>query len=1446
MAPPADRRAFAQAVARVIVQTSDGEQRGTAFLVGRRHALTALHVVADRHAEKPQAHGPIHLHFPGFSVEATLLFGDRRADFAVLELGQAFPDPSESVPLRLLPLTEEDLGKEPVAWLSLGFPDARADGLWVAGQVRSTLSHVGPAPAIQLYSDEAAAGRGAPLAGLSGAPVLVDGTVAGLLRWATLDEEGKSVAGSVFACPSAPILEKLETLSIAGATPRCPYPGLVSFSVEQGALFFGRRTEIDWLLENVRRHNLLLVIGASGSGKTSLVQAGLLPQLPREFLPILWRAGRSERMTPESVVEALRRADAKRLVLVIDQLEETFLLRKRPEQQVFFENVLSLAALQHVAVVLVLRADLFPELLASRLWPIDPARRLEVAPLCGERLLEAIVEPANRLGLHIESNLLERLRSEVADEPGALPLLQETLVLLWERRQGRRLTLTAYDDLARLVEPSLPGARELVSGLGAALTLHAEEVFSKLTDSDKRLCRRTLLRLTQFGEGRPHTRRQQAWTALFSADDDRNNTESLLERLVRARLITTSVGQNADGGKTQPGKETTVLVDLSHEIMLRAWPRLRMWLSELRHAERVRRRLEQQADDWQRLSSRGGGLLDAVQAREAEQFLQSPDAQELGTSEVICQLVRASRENADHEAQQKQAAAVEKARQQLLLAQLREKSRAKLWKTAATLTFLLAGSATGLSLWALRERKWAKVRAEQAAHFANEEAQARKLALEKERLATLRFLVAQAQVRQDSAPDLAALLAVAAQKLLPSAESQGLLAELIQRQAPVVRVFSGSGVPVHALATSAAWGSVDKQRLAVGFDDGQVWLLDAQTGVHVGKPVRVQPGAVLALAFSPDGTRLFAGGEDKQIRAFSASGNTAGEPIGLPLAGHEASIKALSVGTDGRYLVSGDEKGVIRFWDAQTGEVAGPTLHEHEKTVTSLSHSPDGKWLLSGSDDQTVRLWDAKTSRRLAVFTEVKKRVRAVTFVGKIAAAGDWDGDVWFWELPGGKPLGSGFAPAFANRPTPRNRRGHGLSVTGLAVARSGALFSVSWEGTLAKWLPGADLPTSIGLLPRRGALQHAQWSTQEQTLWTATDEGKLLEIDVSERSPLQLDEQVFPRELSCLALSSDGTQLAVGGWDKQIELWNTQGRRLLRKRRLLGHEASVSAVAFSPDGKRLASAGFDKTVRVWDIQTGQHRPVGTNGPVRQEGQNGPDGTLTNALMFSPDGTRLAAGGFDFGVRLFDLSEKPSAVLHLIGHHGAVWGLDYSPDGKRLCTASQDQSVRVWDTQTGGMLKELLSHGRAVTACRFFENGDRILSSSEDQTLRIWDWAQGKTLGEPLRGHTARITGLAVENGGLHAVSASEDRTLRIWDLRSQQAVGAGLWGHQKMVTATAVALDGKTAYSASHDGTVRVWDLDVTSWLVRACRLAGRNLTPEERERFLGETPLPTLCPPE
>jgi hypothetical protein len=600
------------------------------------------------------------------------------------------------LPLPLLELTEEALSDTQVQWRSCGFPEAKPDGLDVAGEVRTTQAQVGGQRALQLFSAEAAAGAGAPVSGLSGAPVVVDGAVAGLLRWATLDGEGRSVAGALFACPIATVLASLQTQSLPDlqlVQPRCPYPGLVPFSKDKASWFFGRSAEIAWLQQHLRKQRFVLVVGPSGSGKSSLVQAGLLPKLGPELPAQVLRPG----ATPQASLEqALRSQPATgtpeppRLLLFIDQLEELFTRHDRATQRSFCERLQELRQDDRYTLVLALRADFYPDLMSSQLWPIDPGQRLEVAPLRGEALAAAITEPAARVGISVQPALRERLLADAADEPGVLPLLQETLVLLWEKRVGRQLTLAAYQELATEALP--PGSRRDAphSGLMIAVARHAEAVLSQLPDLH--LARRTLLRLTQFGEGRPNTRRQLPLSQLRAADDAPHALDALIARLVDARLLTaTQPDALPTTEPAAPAQLAEPMIDLAHEAMLGSWPRLKTWIAELRHSERVRRRLEDYARERERLRQQGGGLLDPVETQEAEAWLKSPRrprawGQRSSAGAGCPKVTRPCKK------QNRRGLAAERAKseQALLLLQERVAAQTRVWRAVALMLLVVA------------------------------------------------------------------------------------------------------------------------------------------------------------------------------------------------------------------------------------------------------------------------------------------------------------------------------------------------------------------------------------------------------------------------------------------------------------------------------------------------------------------------------------------------------------------------------------------------------------------------------------------------------------------------------------------------------------------------------------------------------------------------------------
>src|SRR5271166_641905 len=434
--------------------------------------------------------------------------------------------------------------------------------------------------------------------------------------------------------------------------PPCPYPGMVPFREADSERFFGREREVEELLQSLRLHPFLTVIGPSGSGKSSLVFAGLIPALRRSCLFGAggWsiRSLRPGERPMISLTEALggdpadpvraaaqaieSEAGAHRLLLVVDQFEELFTVAHEGAVP-FQEALLQFVGMSEVRVVLTSRADFYPDLMASPLWPEIRMHRAEVVPLDEDGLRQAIVKPAEAVGVFVEGALIERLVADAAGEPGILPLVQETLVLLWEHLERRYLPLRAYEAIVLPRRAYGDNTGVVVrTGLQIAMAHRAVATLAALSPAQQSIARRIFLRLVQFGEGRADTRRQQTVDDLRASGDDDPLFEGTLRHLADHRLLTLS------------GEESAVRkVDISHEALIGGWPLLQQWVKERREAELTRRRLEAKVAEWVRLGRGDGGLLDEVQLHEAELWIKGPDAGVLGYADDLTDLIRASR-----------------------------------------------------------------------------------------------------------------------------------------------------------------------------------------------------------------------------------------------------------------------------------------------------------------------------------------------------------------------------------------------------------------------------------------------------------------------------------------------------------------------------------------------------------------------------------------------------------------------------------------------------------------------------------------------------------------------------------------------------------------------------------------------------------------------------------
>lgn len=563
----------------------------------------------------------------------------------------------------------------------------------------------------------------------------------------------------------------------------CPYPGMIPFRVEDARWFYGRDKEIDELVRRVRLQNFLFVIGPSGSGKSSLVFAGLVAELnkrqPDAWLVKTIRTGSDPLAVLNDSITQLLNHPTNQL-LIIDQFEELFTLADKSQQAAFIARLKSLRSENRCIIVATMRADFYPNLMNSDLWPLDSSERIEIAPLRGESLRQAIVKPAEQIGVYFEEGLVEQLVADAADEPGVLPLVQETMVLLWEKLEWRLLTRQAYQDLGRGKQ----------SGLAAAVATHADAVFLQLAKPQHTIARRIFLRLIQFGEGRADTRRQQPVSALRASNDDADEFDRTLKHLTDHRLLTSNA-------ETRDGERK---IDIAHEALITGWNRLRDWVNERRDAEQTRRRLETKASEWERLGRGDAGLLDAIELREAEIWLKSADAEDLGYSEPLSALVGVSQitiQQAEQEKEQTrqrelaQAKSLADEQRQRAETERRSRLRQRYFTIGLAVFLILTIVAAGIALVQYVE------------------------ALRQQQISDSRRLASQSTINRDTNFGLALLLGVESIRLDNNLEAQSALLDSLTSKPKLTAYLYGH--------TSLIWEvafSPDGKMLASGSDEG--------------------------------------------------------------------------------------------------------------------------------------------------------------------------------------------------------------------------------------------------------------------------------------------------------------------------------------------------------------------------------------------------------------------------------------------------------------------------------------------------------------------------------------------------------------------------------------------------------------------------------------------------
>jgi WD40 repeat protein/serine/threonine protein kinase/DNA-binding XRE family transcriptional regulator len=1229
-----------------------------------------------------------------------------------------------------------------------------------------------------------------------------------------------------------------------------PYKGLRAFGEGDAQDFFGREALLQQLLirlgEGGELSRFLTVVGPSGSGKSSVVKAGLIPALRRGALPGSENWFILEMMPgvhpleeleaallrvavnpPASLIEqfqsdnrglirAVRRClpnDPRiELMLVIDQFEEVFTLLQDEKERIRFLGLLVSSVLDEtsrIRIVITVRADFIDRPLAYMDFGEILRQRMEIVlPLTTDEMESAIVSPAERVGLRLEQGLNSMMMRDLADQPGALPLLQYALTELFEKREANTLTKSAY---------------QKIGGVLGALGRKAEEVFTGLDAECQEIAEQLFLRLVTLGEGVEDTRRRALISELESLQlggaitsrDYSKSFKTTLEVFGRARLLSF----DRDPGTRGP------TVEVAHEAILHEWLRLREWLNESRTLVRMQRQLALAALEWEsaqcdesflligtKLAQYEGWITNAAIALTQPEinFLQASlierDRQELQETERQKRELQTAQRLAETERQRAEIE-TQRANEQTRYA-ARVRARNRIIAIAGTVAVLLAVLAGAFGLQSNQNLSAAQAANTQtAANAATAEANYQQA--ESQRLGAEGIALAQVP---GGNPEVSALLAIRGLRNVYSPQADAALQLALPRlYTQHVLPPEGREGPLYSIAITPNGRTVFTSDLV---------LRDAETGEIANYLVTNDDPDPWGthVSFSPDGRWALAGlYRDHTARIWDVQ---TGKELQV-FSGHTDRVLEGAFSPDGRWVITGSADKTARIWDAATGKEVR-VFTEHTDQVQSVAFSPDGKQVLTGSSDLTARLWDVTTGQTSRVFrvddSDILAEILSVTFSpdGKWILASSAAKAAWLWDAETSELL--------------RQFKGHAGAIrSGVFSSDGKQVLTASDDMTARLW----DAETGELLRVFGGhtdGVGKAVFAPDGQSVFTASWDGNIRQWNLGP------DERVFalPVLTSSGLFASGIDSILLAGYEGQVA-WLTDARTGRELTRFSGHTDKISSVEVSKDKKYVLTGSYDKTARLWDAATGQELRILRGHTDFVNASFSEDGKFI--LTWSRDKTvRVWAASTGQELRVFQFksaTDMPTAVA-------------ISPDNTSvLVNVPDDPIFTMWNIGSGlSRYWDTLTQNRAVVfSLSFSPDGRYILSSANDGKAQVWEWEVGMSAPIQTFNHPDAVNFASYSPDGKFIWTGCADGKVRQWDATTGQLVRifSGPRGYSQVDD---ISPDGKFVLIEYDDQSVRLYDVDYHDTIRFACSRLLRDLTSDERAAYNIKDTKPT-CPP-